>query len=151
MDIFDLIKGDHRKVESLFAEMESTKSTKKLDQCFKLLCQELTVHAQVEELTFYPTMRDNEETEELVDEAEEEHVEVKVLLEQLKSLDSKSSEFKDKISQLKKAVDHHVQEEENEVLLQVQESMSEEQLNQLAAEFKEAQRKLREELSVATH
>lgn len=150
MDIFELIKGDHRKVESLFAEIENTKSAKKLDQCFKQLCQELTVHAQVEELTFYPTMRDNEKTEELVDEAEEEHVEVKILLEQLKSLDSQSSEFKDKMSQLKQAVEHHVQEEENEVLPKVQKSMSEEQLSQLAAEFQEAQRKLKEELSVAT-
>ncbi|HEY9598147.1 MAG TPA: hemerythrin domain-containing protein, partial [Cyanophyceae cyanobacterium] len=105
MEIFELIKGDHRKVESLFAEMENTKSAKKLDQSFKQLCQELTIHAQVEELTFYPTMRDNKKTEKLVDEAEEEHVEVKVLLEQLKSLDSSSSEFKDKMSQLKQAVE----------------------------------------------
>ncbi len=41
-------------------------------------------------------MRDHDDIKELVNEAEEEHTEVKVLLEQMKSLDATSSEFKEK-------------------------------------------------------
>lgn len=150
MDIFELIKADHRKVESLFSKIEDTKNSKKLDEYFKQLYKELNIHAQVEELTFYPTMRDNEGTQELVDEAEEEHVEVKVMLEQIKSLDSTSSEFTAKISELKEAVGHHVQEEENEVFPKVRQCINEEELEQLATEFQEVKNKLNDEMSVTS-
>lgn len=98
----------------------------------------------------YPTMRDHEETEELVAEGEEEHTEVKVMLEELKALDSTSSEFKVKIGELKDAVQHHVEEEENEIFPKVQESISDEELKQLATEFQQAQSKLQEEIAVAS-
>ena len=96
-------------------------------------------------------MRDHDDIKELVNEAEEEHTEVKVLLlEQMKSLDATSSEFKTKLSELKEAVGHHVQEEENEVFPKVRKSMSDEELKQLAKEFEETQSKLQKDLSVAT-
>lgn len=95
-------------------------------------------------------MRDHDDIKELVNEAEQEHTEVKVLLEQMKSLDATSSEFKEKISTLKEAVQHHVQEEENEVFPKVRQSMSDEELKQLAKEFEETQSKLQQDLSVAT-
>lgn len=150
MDIFELIKTDHRKAEEIFSAIEKTKSSKTLDKYFNQLYQELSLHAQVEELTFYPTIRNHEGTEELLEEAEEEHTEVKVMLEQMKSMDSSSEEFKDKLSQLKEAVQHHVQEEENEVFSQVRQLMSAEELKQLATEFKEVKSTLQAEMSVAS-
>jgi hemerythrin superfamily protein len=150
MDLFELIEAAHRKVETIFSEIEKTNGSKKLDQYFNQLYKELNVHAQTEELTLYPAMRDHDDIKELVNEAEEEHTEVKVLLEQMKSLDVTSSEFKEKISTLKEAVQHHVQEEENEVFPKVRKSMSDEELKQLAKEFEETQSKLQKDLSVAT-
>jgi len=150
MDLFELIKAAHRKVETIFSEIEKTNGSKKLDQYFNQLYKELNVHAQTEELTLYPAMRDHDDIKELVNEAEEEHTEVKVLLEQMKSLDVTSSEFKEKISTLKEAVKQHVQEEENEVFPKVRKSMSDEELKQLAKEFEETQSKLQQDLSVAT-
>ncbi len=150
MDIFELIKADHRKVEEIFSQMENTKSSKTLDQCFNQLYKELNVHAQAEELTFYPTIRNHEGTEKLLEEAEEEHTEVKVMLEQMKSMDSSSAEFKEKLSQLKDAVEHHVQEEENDVFSQVRRFMNEEELKQLVKEFQEVKNTLQEEMSVVS-
>jgi hemerythrin superfamily protein len=150
MDIFELIKIDHRKVEEIFSAIESTKSSKTLNKYFNQLYQELNLHAQVEELTFYPTIRNHEGTEELLEEAEEEHTEVKVMLEQMQSMDSSEEEFKEKLSQLKEAVQHHVQEEENEVFPKVRQMMSTEELKQLASEFQEVKSTLQEQMSVAS-
>jgi hemerythrin-like domain-containing protein len=50
------------------------------------------------------------------------------LLEQLKALDTTSCEFKAKISGLKDAVQHHVEEEENEIFPKVQECISDQEL-----------------------
>ena len=150
MDIFELIKADHRKVEEIFSQMENSKSSKTLDQCFNQLYKELNLHAQAEELTFYPTIRNHEGTEQLLEEAEEEHTEVKVMLEQMKSMDSSTAEFKEKLSQLKDAVEHHVQEEEKEVFSQVRQFMSDEELKQLATEFEEVKNTLQKEMSVVS-
>ncbi len=151
MDIFELIKADHRKVESLFSEIEKTDDSQKLGQDFKQLYQELNVHTQTEELTFYPMMRDHERTRKLVVGAEKEHNQVKIILEQMKSLDSASPEFKAKISQLKEVVEHHVQEEENKVFPQVHQNMNDQKLQQLAQAFQETRTRLQEELSFATY
>ena len=150
MDIFELIKADHRKVEEIFSEIENTNRSKQLDKYFNQLYKDLNIHAQVEELTFYPTMRNHKATEKFLEEAEEEHTEVKVMLEQMKSMDSTSAEFPEKIKQLKKAVQHHVQEEENEIFPQVRKSMKDEELKQVATEFQEVKIKLQDEMSFAS-
>jgi hemerythrin-like domain-containing protein len=80
----------------------------------------------------------------------EEHTEVKVILEQMKSMDSSSEKFKEKLSELKEAVQHHVQEEENEVFPQVRQLMSAEELKQLVTEFREVKNTIQAEMSVAS-
>lgn len=151
MDVLELIKTEHRQVEKLFSEIENTDNAKKLQTLFDQLYKELTLHAEVEQLTIYPAMREYEETAELLEEAEEEHVEARVMLEEIKPLGPTSSEFKAKISQLKEAVQHHVQEEESEIFSAVRQCMSEEELKQLAQEFKQAKSKLQDDISVASH
>ncbi|MFB2918888.1 MULTISPECIES: hemerythrin domain-containing protein [Aerosakkonema] len=149
MDAVELIKADHRQVEKLFSKIEKTEDPDKLYEYFNELYAELNVHAQAEELTLYPAMRDHQEIEDLVEEAEEEHDEAKILLEEIKSLSPSSPEFKKKIRQLKQAVLHHVEEEESEVLPQVSEYMSEAELNQVAKEFQDTKSRLQDDISEA--
>jgi len=150
MNVIELIKSDHRKVESLFSEMEKAKSSKKMQELFEQIYTELTVHAKVEELTLYPSMRNYDETHDMVDEAEEEHTEAKVLLEELKSMSPSDPDFKAKIEELKEAVQHHVEEEENEILPSVTDSMDEGEMKELAQEFKSTKSKLEKEISAAS-
>lgn len=149
MNLIDLIKADHRKAEKIFSEIEKADDPTKLYDGFNQLYKELNLHAETEELVFYPAMREYEETEELIEEAEEEHVEVKELLEEMKSLSPESSEFKEKMIELKEAVQHHVQEEENEVLPKVQKCMKKKELQELAKEFEQTKSKLEEDMAAA--
>ena len=57
---------------------------------------------------------------------------------------------RDKIEELKEAVQHHVEEEENEILPSVSDSMDEQEMKELAKEFKEAKSKLEKETSAAS-
>ena len=54
-----LLKKDHRQVESILAELESTTSraTKKRQELFALLKSELDLHEKVEEKIFYPELK----------------------------------------------------------------------------------------------
>ncbi len=150
MDVLELIKADHRLVETLFSEIEKTDDTHKLYDSFNQLYEALNVHAEVEEQVFYPAIRARQDTEKLVDEAHKEHEEAKQMLEDVSSLSPTSAEFKAKIRELKQAVQHHIQEEENEVFSQVRQCMSEEEREQLGREFEVVKSKLQTEISVAT-
>lgn len=149
MNLIELIKSDHRKVESLFSKMEKAKGSKKMQELFDQIYTELTLHAKVEELTLYPSMRNYDETHDMVDEAEEEHTEAKELLEEIKSMSPSDPDFKAKIEELKEAVEHHVEEEENEILPSVSDSMDEQEMKELAKEFQEAKSKLEKEISAS--
>ncbi len=149
MDILDLIKKDHRKIETLFSAIETTDDTQKLYECFNQLYEEINLHADVEEQTFYPAIRDYcEDTEEMVDEAQNDHHEAKQLLEEIEFLSPTSAEFKQKIRELKQLIQQHVQEEENELFSQARQCMSEEKRSQLGTEFEAVKRQLQSEMSI---
>ena len=149
MDILDLIKKDHRQIETLFSEVETTDDTQKLYQCFNQLYEEISLHTEVEEQTFYPAIRDYcEDADELVDEAQGQHDEAKQLLEEIESLSPTSAEFQAKIRELKQAIQHHVQEEETQVFSQARQCMSEAKRLQLGNEFEAVKSQLQSEMSI---
>ena len=150
MDVLELIKADHRQVETLFSEIESTDEPRKLYKSFNQLYNALNVHAEVEEQIFYPAIRHSPDIEALVDTAQKEHEEAKEMLEELASLSPTSAEFKQKIRHLKQVIQHHVQQEENQVFAQVRGFMTSEEREQLGKEFEAVKSKLQTEMSVAS-
>jgi len=147
-DILSLIEAEHRQVEQLFAKIETAENTKLYDY-FNQIYKVLNLHTRSEEFVFYPAMQEYEETRKYIQEAQEEHEQAKALLEELKMLKPTESEFKTKMSELKKAVQHHVQEEEREIFSAVRKCMNQKQLAQLGREFQEAKPKIEEDVEVA--
>ncbi|MDZ8227339.1 MULTISPECIES: hemerythrin domain-containing protein [unclassified Nostoc] len=147
-DILSLIEAEHRQVEKLFAGAEKAKGAKLVEQ-FNQIYIALNLHARTEEIVFYPALRDYEQTEQYVEEAEEEHEEVSVILEEIKALKPTDPEFKEKMSELKEAVEHHVEEEESEIFSAVRECMSAEELTELGQEFQETKAKLMPDIEAA--
>lgn len=114
-----LLREDHRKVKKLFSEYEALEDEEGTEkgELFETIRQELTIHAQVEEELFYPTMEeiDDEEVKELVLEAHEEHKIVKTLLAELSELTPEDESFDAKMKVLMESVKHHADEEEKEM------------------------------------
>ncbi len=147
-NILSLIETEHRQVEKLFAEAEKA-DFNELYECFNEIYKALTLHTRSEELVFYPAMQEYEATAQYIEEAEAEHEEAKIILEEIKSLKPTDSEFKTKIKSLKKAVQHHVEEEESEIFKAVSECMSDKQLSALGEEFQKTKAELEEEVKTA--
>lgn len=148
-DILSLIETDHREVEELFNQLESNKDARKAQKLFEQIYQEMSLHAHAEETAFYPAMREYKQTEKFLADAEEEHNSVKILLEQMKVLKPKDSEFQEKFTELKEAMLHHIEEEENEIFTAVRKCMEEEQLQNLAKEFQDAKENWESDVKVA--
>ncbi len=132
MDAFELLKADHRKVSKLFDQLESVDGNKKLD-VFEQIKAELDLHAHIEETILYPALEKPEETHKITLEAYEEHKVVKTLLAQLAQAKSANDEWQAKAKVLRENVDHHVEEEENELFEKAEDALSDEEVEALGS------------------
>lgn len=114
-----VLKDDHRKVKALFAKYEKLGDQAKTSkqEIFDEVCDELTIHATVEEEIFYPAVETSKDkdAEETVAEALEEHKIVKTLLEELGELTPGDESFDAKMKVLGESVEHHAGEEETDM------------------------------------
>ena len=118
MDAVKLIKDDHKKVKDLFRQFEKARSADRKMKIAHEVFQELEVHAEIEEEIFYPAAKAkaDKEGKELVAEAVEEHHVVKVLIEEMKAIPEMNEQFEAKFTVLIENVEHHIDEEEKEML-----------------------------------
>jgi hemerythrin-like domain-containing protein len=130
MDAFELLKADHKKVADLFDRLETASGKKKLD-VFKRIKTELEVHTHIEETILYPALEKPEETHDLTLEAYEEHKVVKTLLAELSGAKSADDEWQAKAKVLRENVEHHVDEEENELFDKADDALSDEEIEAL--------------------
>jgi len=130
MDAFELLKTDHKKVAELFDLLETASGKRKLD-VFKRIKSELEVHTHIEETIFYPALEKPEETHDLTLEAYEEHKVVKTLLAELSGAKSANDEWQAQAKVLRENVEHHVDEEENELFDKADNALSDEELEML--------------------
>ncbi|HEX7899267.1 MAG TPA: hemerythrin domain-containing protein [Planctomycetota bacterium] len=112
-----LLREDHREVKQMFSAYEKTEVESEKAELFEQVKSALTTHAQIEEEIFYPALLgvEDEECQELLMEAQEEHKIVKTLLEELSGLDPSAEQFDAKVKVLGENVEHHAEEEEKEM------------------------------------
>ena len=129
MNAIELLKTQHEEAKKLFRKIEKADDEEKLD-LFEQLADDLAVHATIEEKHFYPATR-NARTEELLQEAVEEHLAVKRIIADLLEMSPEDPQFDAKVAVLQEQVEHHVEEEEKELFPKVQKMLKEEELEDL--------------------
>lgn len=115
VDAIKLLRDDHKRVTALFEEYEAARSTKKKKELVGKICTELTVHAQIEEEIFYPSVKKALKDKELVPEAKVEHDTLRSLIAQVEGNEPDGEMFDAKIQVMSEYVKHHVKEEQNEM------------------------------------
>jgi hemerythrin superfamily protein len=114
-DAIALLKSDHRQVKALFSEFDKLKddgSEEDRAAIVAQICNELTIHAAIEEEIFYPAVRKAIEDVDLMDEALVEHAGAKELIAQLEGASVDDELYSAKVTVLGQQIDHHIQEEE---------------------------------------
>ena len=157
MNVIDLLKKDHDLVSDLFKQYEKEKegadSEEKKHALAKQICQELTVHATVEEAIFYPaveakaTEQSDEEAEDGVHEADEEHALVKILVAELQEMQPSDQQFDAKVKVLMDLVEHHVEEEEGELMPRSRKLLEKDALEEMGAQVEARKEVLKQDLA----
>ena len=114
-DAIAMLREDHKKVSALFEDFEKARSANRKQQIVATLCQELTVHATLEEEIFYPAFKAALKDKELVPEATVEHASVKDLIAQVQGQEPGGEAYDAKVKVMGEFVKHHVKEEQNEM------------------------------------
>lgn len=140
-----ILKTDHKMVDKLFKKYEElgnralAAKRKLVDQ----LIEEITIHVDMEETLCYPRFKEILDKEEgkMVDEAYVEHAGVKKLLADLTTLEPDQAEFDASVKVLMEQIQHHVKEEEKNLLPSAEKKMSDKDLEAMGMEmmkFKES-------------
>jgi hemerythrin superfamily protein len=143
MDALQLLKQDHQSVKDLFDQIDDAEDAKQRKRIFDQIDTQLNIHAHIEETVFYPEMQKIDELKDMVEEALEEHQEVKTLLEEIEGLDPEGEQFSASLEELMENVEHHVAEEEDEMFPKVREHCDQATLDRLGDQLESAKGKQR--------
>lgn len=117
IDAIDMLKQDHDKVERAFKEFEKM-DRHDAEACRRLIqtvCDELKMHAALEEEVFYPAVREAIGDEDLMNEAAVEHETASMLVDQLENMGTDDPNYFATFKVLGEYVRHHIKEEQSEM------------------------------------
>lgn len=120
-DAIGMLRDDHARVTELFDRFESARGDRK-EKIVQQICDELDIHAQLEEEIFYPAVREAIGDDDLMDEATVEHQTAKDLIAQLRGMSADDELFDAKTTVLGEYIKHHVKEEHGEMFPQARQS-----------------------------
>ena len=147
MTIGQIIRMDHTKTNTLFMEIQTSNDPQKTQEYFGQLYKDLMAHAKAEEQVVYPSVRSEyEKTQDLYNE----QAEMARVLDEIKAMNPSTSQFKDRVQQLMQMVQHHVNQEEREMLPKLDSKFSSEQQQQMATEFKSAKSKIQDQMAASS-
>lgn len=143
-DAIALLKEDHKTVKQMFRRLEKMKDDpgEEMEKLVGEICQELLVHAKVEEEMLYPMARETLDEELDVLEANEEHHVVEVLIGELLGMDSSDERYVAKAIVLKELVEHHIEEEEDEMFPEIREHLGRKELQEIGARIEDRKKEL---------
>lgn len=131
------LKRDHEEVKQILSQMvESSKKSRKTE-LKKRLEKSLVPHMRAEEAVFYPALRQNRKSRDQALEAIAEHHAAELLLKELLDLRPESEVWNAKCKVFQEIVEHHIEEEEEQVFKLSREVISDEEIGKMLTNFAE--------------
>src|SRR4029079_17234083 len=105
MNAIKMLKDQHRQGDKLFKDFEDAESAEARRDAFIAIADELAIHATIEERHFYPSVKEAQ-TDGILLESVEEHLQIKRVIADLLELDAADVEFQAKVTTLQEDVGH---------------------------------------------
>ncbi|MEX1034321.1 MAG: hemerythrin domain-containing protein [Sneathiella sp.] len=138
MNIYERLIQEHDNQKKLAKQiMETTGDSPERHQLFTQFKTEAVAHANAEEQTLYADLIERPESQEQIRHSISEHKEADDLITELAEMDMSSSEWIQKFEKLKDDLEHHIDEEEEDVFDLAKNLLSKEEANELTLQFDE--------------
>lgn len=136
MDIYGRILEDHKMQRQLSQDLLNTSGdSAERRHLFDALAKEVEAHAAAEEQVFYAELIAKPEGQEAARHSIAEHKDAADLLDELSNLDMASGGWLNKFKKLKHELDHHMDEEEQDVFTLARPLIDRQRATDLATEF----------------
>lgn len=146
MDVITLLREDHKHIAHLLDQLIHTHN-EDLDRrtvLFEKLEEELIMHTGYEEKLFYPELRSNPKTHELILEAYQEHHVIGHIMTDISRVAFNHDIWKAKVTVMKENIEHHVKEEEHDIFPKVRQLLTTDELKKMGSDFLTFKAKLRQ-------
>jgi hemerythrin-like domain-containing protein len=134
VDAIQLLTDDHRRVKSMLAELAKAEG-KAREETFGRLADAMGVHELIEELIFYPALRDHPRAKDLVLESYVEHDVVDRLMGELQKTKPDDELWAAKCQVMSENIEHHIEEEESELFKKARQVFDEDELERLGRDM----------------
>ncbi len=150
MDAIAMLKADHDKIKDLLARLDSTteRGVKIREELFATIKGDLTIHEIIEEEIFYPALKEHPKAKAIVLEGYEEHHVVDTVMAELEGLDVTDETWGAKATVMKENVEHHIEEEEDEMFKQARQVFDRQELEDLGERMAERRVSAQQELGI---
>ncbi len=141
MDVLKLLTNEHDEAKSVFKNLEKAQGAD-AQRLWDQLKNMLTLHEEMEETLFYPTLKEEKPTEDLILEAYQEHHVMDLLIAEVSELKPSDETWSPKIKVLQENTEHHIEEEEGELFPKVRkiwDTAKREQVGRQMQEMKDRQ------------
>jgi hemerythrin superfamily protein len=133
-DAISMLKADHEKVRGLLSALErsQSKNTARQSKLLEEIGVEVRTHAALEEEIFYPAFKNaakSKDDKKLFFEAIEEHGVVHTELPEIERMPRGTDKFSAKAKVLKDLIEHHADEEEEEMFPRARKLMTKDDLS----------------------
>jgi hemerythrin superfamily protein len=120
-DAVDLLDADHKLAQKQFLDYQAlcddgAPGTTRRQLALKI-CQDLSVHMQIEEEIFYPRVQEAIEDDAILEDARREHDQAKETIARIRRMDSTDAGFDAAVNQLAAAIMDHVMDEREQIFL----------------------------------
>ena len=141
-ELFQMLKSDHDNIKNLLKEASDKEDSSK----FREIKNQLNIHMESEEEYFYPKLKRIDEYG--ANQSLKEHEKAREIIKDMEKIHWKDKEWIDKLRELKKTVEHHVEIEEN-IIFPESEKLSTLQREEIAQNIEEE--KMRKRLKSIPH
>jgi hemerythrin-like domain-containing protein len=132
MKATDLLVQQHKKAKTLFKKLENGRGD--ASALLTELANDLAAHMAIEHELFYPAVIQLDEH--MVEESFEEHSLGELALKRLLGTDPSDPGFRAKVTAVRELIEHHADEEEEELFPKVEKAIDDDVLKQLGKEMK---------------
>lgn len=137
MNALTLLKDDHDKLKKLLKEGEKKDSVQDRRSMLTEIAHEFRVHERIEEEIFYPALKQHPRARDIVLEGYQEHHVVDLLLRELEGMPPSDERWAPKLKVLTENVEHHIEEEEDDMFKKAKKIFDDEELDSLGNQMEE--------------
>jgi hemerythrin-like domain-containing protein len=144
MNAIQLLKTEHETAKGMFEEIDAASASQRGELWTKLR-PELKVHEEMEESALYgPVAQELGSSDETLKDWQEHHhaevAELEALLQEIEALDPVTDEWIEKIDELRETLEHHIEEEEDDIWPRIERAWDQSKLEQTGRQMEALKR-----------